>query len=169
MAFMASIYISDLEWKVVYVGSAHDARQDQVLDEVLVGPVPIGVNKFVLQADPPVVSKLPPDEILGVTVVLVICSYKEREFVRVGYYVNNELLGHDPEQPIPTPLDMKQVQRQILADKPRVTKFTIPWDETDKAIVSEAGSEADTTLKVAATEGTLNGTPSTLGTAEVDD
>ena len=30
----------DLEWKVVYVGSAESASCDQVLDEILVGPVP---------------------------------------------------------------------------------------------------------------------------------
>ena len=122
---------TDLEWKVIYVGSAHDTAQDQVLDEILVGPVPVGVNKFVLQADAPNPSALPPDDILGVTVVLVTCSYREREFVRVGYYVNNELLGHDPEQPAPSypQLDMTNVQRQILADKPRVTKFPIQWGQ----------------------------------------
>ncbi len=32
----------DLEWKVLYVGSAHDSTKDQVLDEILVGPVPVG-------------------------------------------------------------------------------------------------------------------------------
>ena len=41
----------DLEWKVTYVGSAEDETKDQVLEEVLVGPVPMGVNRFVLQAD----------------------------------------------------------------------------------------------------------------------
>ena len=41
---------SDLEWKVIYVGSAEDTRYDQVLEEVDVGPIPIGVNKFVLTA-----------------------------------------------------------------------------------------------------------------------
>lgn len=40
---------TDLEWKVLYVSSAEDAEQDQVLEEVMVGPVPVGVNKFVLQ------------------------------------------------------------------------------------------------------------------------
>jgi hypothetical protein len=34
---------------VVYVSSAEDAEQDQVLEEVMVGPVPVGINKFVLQ------------------------------------------------------------------------------------------------------------------------
>lgn len=34
---------------MLYVSSAEDAEQDQVLEEVMVGPVPVGVNKFVLQ------------------------------------------------------------------------------------------------------------------------
>jgi len=38
---------TDLEWKVVYVGSASDGKYDQELDSVLVGPIPVGVNKFV--------------------------------------------------------------------------------------------------------------------------
>ena len=132
------LFFADLEWKVLYVGSAHDSGKDQVLDEILVGPVPVGMNKFVLQADAPLPQHLPPDDILGVTVVLVTCSYKEREFVRVGYYVNNELLGHDPETPAPVypQLDLKQVQRAILADKPRVTKFPIQWDDTTTMVDS---------------------------------
>ena len=117
------------------MGSAHDSHQDQVLDEILVGPVPVGMNKFVLQADAPSVEKLPDDDdLLGVTVVLVTCSYKEREFVRVGYYVNNEYTGeYDPEvgPPKGKDLDLGLVQRQILADKPRVTKFPIPWGNED--------------------------------------
>ena len=32
---------------------------------------------------------------MGVTVVLLTCSYKAQEFVRIGYYVNNEYT--DPE------------------------------------------------------------------------
>eukprot|EP00934_Nitzschia_sp_Nitz4_P008886 Nitzschia sp. Nitz4//scaffold333_size18811//2089//3204//NITZ4_008751-RA/size18811-augustus-gene-0.40-mRNA-1//-1//CDS//3329548217//8876//frame0 len=131
----------DLEWKVVYVGSAQDATRDQILDEVLVGPVPVGVNKFVLQADAPDPKALG-DDLLGVTVVLVTCSYREREFVRVGYYVNNEY--HDPNAPppapaaegeppvpppLPSPIPLERIQRQILADKPRVTKFPIPWGD----------------------------------------
>mmetsp|Transcript_13800 Transcript_13800/g.32207 ORF Transcript_13800/g.32207 Transcript_13800/m.32207 type:complete len:307 (+) Transcript_13800:428-1348(+) len=151
----------DLEWKVLYVGSAQDAAKDQILDEILVGPVPVGVNKFVLQADAPDPSQLAQDDLLGVTVVLVTCSYKEREFVRVGYYVNNEY--HDPNAPpplppaaaadgsqtdvpqgpppIPNPVPLEHIQRQILADKPRVTKFPISWgDEAPAAATSGGGN-----------------------------
>jgi histone chaperone ASF1 len=115
------------------------------LDEILVGPVPVGVNKFVLQADAPDPAKLPPEDLLGVTVVLVTCSYKEREFVRVGYYVNNEY--NDPNAPppvegeerqLPNPIPVEYIQRQILADKPRVTKFPIPWGAEDEKQMQQA-------------------------------
>lgn len=40
---------SDLEWKIIYVGSAESEEYDQVLDSVLVGPVPAGRHMFVFQ------------------------------------------------------------------------------------------------------------------------
>lgn len=42
-----------------------------------------------LQTDAPDPAKIPATDLLGVTVVLVTCSYKAQEFIRVGYYVNN--------------------------------------------------------------------------------
>jgi len=123
----------DLEWKVLYVGSAQNPTHDQVLDEILVGPVPVGINKFVLQADAPNPTSIPSQDILGVTVILVTCSYREKEFVRVGYYVNNEYEDPiDEEIGPPDPLDMKKVLRTILADKPRVTRFPINWGDINK-------------------------------------
>jgi len=130
----------DLEWKVVYVGSAENSTHDQTLDEILVGPVPVGINKFILQADAPDPATIPSSDILGVTVILVTCSYREEEFVRVGYYVNNEymveeeVMGDESEGPVPPPmpLDMGKVVRTILADKPRVTRFPINWGDLSK-------------------------------------
>jgi histone chaperone ASF1 len=40
---------SDLEWKLIYVGSAEDETYDQLLESVLVGPVNVGNYRFVLQ------------------------------------------------------------------------------------------------------------------------
>lgn len=156
-----------------------------MLDEILVGPVPVGLNKFVLQAEAPNPTLLPPEEILGVTVVLVTCSYKEREFVRVGYYVNNEYMDplavgaettstagingvglttegkagettNSAEEEVSStpflnkPFDLNllpSVQRQILADKPRVTKFPIPWGKettiTTTAVLGSATMSTD--------------------------
>ncbi|KAF2794984.1 histone deposition protein Asf1 [Melanomma pulvis-pyrius CBS 109.77] len=123
----------DLEWKLTYVGSATSNEYDQELDSVLVGPLPIGVNKFSFSAGPPDLSRIPNSEIIGVTVILLSCSYEEREFVRVGYYVNNEytdeaLALEPPAKPI-----IEKVRRSILAEKPRVTRFAIKWDSEESA------------------------------------
>ena len=63
----------DLEWKMVYVGSAENETHDQVLDSVLVGPVLAGNYKFVFEGNAPDASKIPIDDLMGVTVVLLTC------------------------------------------------------------------------------------------------
>ena len=68
-------------------------------------------------------------EIVGVTDILVTCSYANQEFFRVGYYVNNyyeelELAENPPEKPL-----IDRLIRHILVEKPRVTKFQIQWDD----------------------------------------
>jgi histone chaperone ASF1 len=80
----------DLEWRVTYVGNAEDASYDQTLEEVLVGPVPVGINRFVLQASAPNHSLIANEDLIGVTVVLISCFYMSKEFVKIGYYVNND-------------------------------------------------------------------------------
>jgi len=70
---------------VVYVGSAESDQHDQELESVLVGPVPVGMNKFVLHTKAPSADNIPITDLLGVTVVLITCSYKDQEFIRVGY------------------------------------------------------------------------------------
>ena len=72
------------------VGSAESDDHDQLLDSVLVGPMQVGGYKIVFQADPPDPRRIPTNDLLGVTVVLLSCFYREREFIRVGYYVNSE-------------------------------------------------------------------------------
>ena len=42
-------FVSDLEWKLIYVGSAEDDSYDQLLESVLVGPVNVGNYRFVFQ------------------------------------------------------------------------------------------------------------------------
>ncbi|KAL1594910.1 Histone chaperone asf1 [Nothophoma quercina] len=123
----------DLEWKLTYVGSATSNEYDQELDSVLVGPLPVGVNKFLFRADPPDLSRIPNSEIIGVTVILLSCSYEDREFVRVGYYVNNEYVDEALALEPPAKPVIEKVQRQILAEKPRVTRFAIKWDSEESA------------------------------------
>jgi histone chaperone ASF1 len=115
----------------------------------------------------------------GVTVLLLQCSYRQKEFIRVGYYVNNEMPGdtivqpltldnpaaaaaasssyqqhqptateammlalqqQDPQQTVEDtelnqglPADPNLLIRSVLADKPRVTRFNIPWTAAQEA------------------------------------
>ncbi|KAI3531462.1 ASF1 like histone chaperone [Colletotrichum lupini] len=118
----------DLEWKLTYVGSATSDQYDQELDSLLVGPVPVGVNKFIFEADAPNTSRIPDADILGVTVILLTCAYDGREFVRVGYYVNNEYDSEELNAEPPSKPIIERVKRNVLAEKPRVTRFAIKWD-----------------------------------------
>ncbi|EAQ83278.1 hypothetical protein CHGG_09682 [Chaetomium globosum CBS 148.51] len=117
----------DLEWKLTYVGSAQSDNYDQELDSLLVGPIPVGINKFVFEADPPDTKRIPIDELLGVTVILLTCAYDGREFVRVGYYVNNEYESDELRDEPPAKPDVEKIRRNVLANKPRVTRFAIKW------------------------------------------
>lgn len=118
----------DLEWKLTYVGSSRSLEHDQELDSLLVGPIPVGINKFILTADAPSPELIPASELVSVTVILLSCSYKEREFVRVGYYVNNEYDSEELRENPPTKVQVDHIVRNILAEKPRVTRFNIVWD-----------------------------------------
>nr|CAG4644269.1 EOG090X0CKF [Lepidurus arcticus] len=120
----------DLEWKIIYVGSAESEEYDQVLDTVFVGPVPEGRHMFVFQADPPDTTKIPQADAVGVTVVLLTCSYRGKEFIRVGYYVNNEYADPELKENPPTTPHFDKLVRNILATNPRVTRFKIDWDES---------------------------------------
>ena len=104
------------------------------------------------QADSPNPEKLPAEDVVGVTIVLLTCSFRSNEFVRVGYYVNNEYADPELAENAPTKpafdkvynitlffflsflvlfkprLPVVQLQRNILASNPRVTKFKINWD-----------------------------------------
>ena len=74
------------------------------------------------------------------TVILLTCAYDDREFVRVGYYVNNEylnddgsLVGEEEVAALGGKIDTSRVRRNILAEKPRVTRFNIKWDSEESA------------------------------------
>ncbi|PNJ13275.1 ASF1B isoform 2, partial [Pongo abelii] len=98
-----------LEWKIIYVGSAESEEFDQILDSVLVGPVPAGRHMFIFQADAPNPSLIPETDAVGVTVVLITCTYHGQEFIRVGYYVNNEYLNPELRENPPMKPDFSQV------------------------------------------------------------
>ncbi|ERE85804.1 histone chaperone ASF1B-like protein [Cricetulus griseus] len=137
----SGISVPDLEWKIIYVGSAESEEYDQVLDSVLVGPVPAGRHMFVFQADAPNPGLIPDADAVGVTVVLITCTYRGQEFIRVGYYVNNEYTETELRENPPVKPDFSKLQRNILASNPRVTRFHINWeDNTEKLEDAESSN-----------------------------
>ncbi|KAF3629083.1 putative histone chaperone ASF1A [Capsicum chinense] len=128
----------DLEWKLTYVGSADDETYDQQLEDVFVGPVNLGSYRFLLQADPPDPARIPAEDILGVTVLMLTSSYVDQEFLRIGYFVNNEYTDENLREQPPQTVLIDKIQRNILTDKPRVTKFLINFHPEN----SETGEQA---------------------------
>eukprot|EP00301_Raphidiophrys_heterophryoidea_P018589 c3587_g1_i2.p1 GENE.c3587_g1_i2~~c3587_g1_i2.p1 ORF type:complete len:271 (-),score=65.12 c3587_g1_i2:174-932(-) len=173
----------DLEWKVIYVGSAVDEKCDQVLDSVQVGPLQAGFMKFVFQVctpftdfpilfltrnfldfefqvDPPDWGKIPAADLLEVTVVLLTCSYRSKEFIRVGYYVANEYTDPELKENPPAVPVIEKIQRHILADQPRVTKWQICWD--DQPIAAAPSSDITVQQNTSATPTTPADTDATM-------
>ena len=61
------------------------------------------------QTDPPDATKIPREDVVGVTVVLLTCYYRNQEFIRVGYYVNNEYIEPELKENPPQEPDFDKV------------------------------------------------------------
>ncbi|KDR78278.1 hypothetical protein GALMADRAFT_1311123 [Galerina marginata CBS 339.88] len=117
----------DLEWRLIFVSCPGDEALDQELDDCLVGPVPQGINSFEFEGSAPDPSRIPADDVLGVAALILTGSYKDQEFVRVGYYQNTEYDNEEMKETPPPKIMFNRLVRDISA-KPRVTRFHIKWD-----------------------------------------
>ena len=122
---------------IVWVGSANSNNYDQVLDEFDVGPFPVGTSEFNLACDAPIISRIPMDELLGVTVMYFIYSYKGNAFLRVGYYVQvayiDDVLNANP----PADIDLNMLGRCLAMTQPAITTIPIMWDEVASGELDE--------------------------------
>lgn len=114
---------SYINWQVCYVGSATSHDYDQILANVLVGPIEIGVNRFVLRADPPKKNDDISPEDFSYTVIMLEAFYKEQEFIRIGYYVSNTIPEDAGDNPDPS-----KIIREILIEDTTVHQSQIKWD-----------------------------------------
>lgn len=101
-----------------------------------------GINSFEFEAAAPSPSKIPPEDLLGVTVILLTASYRDQEFIRVGYYVNNAYETEELRENPPEKVDLTQVRREVLVSKPRVTRFNIKWDDAAPVAASTSTGSA---------------------------
>ncbi|EGT54575.1 hypothetical protein CAEBREN_15591 [Caenorhabditis brenneri] len=131
----------DLEWELVYVGSGTSRDYDQVLDSALVGPTPEGRHRFVFDADHPDISKIPTDDVVGVSVLLLRCKYNEQEFINLGWFVANEYTDEELKENPPAQPIVEKLSRKVETEDLRVTTFPIRW--TDEEPIPEPTEEGD--------------------------
>ena len=119
----------EIEWKMIYIGSAEDKKYDQILETIEIdGPFHLGSMKFEFTGEAPDITKIPESEVLGVTAIILCCSYNNQEFFRCGYYLNNIYDNEEMNMNPPEKVDKNRIIRSLLADKPRITRFDIDWD-----------------------------------------
>ncbi len=120
----------EMEWKMIYIGSAEDKKYDQILETIEIdGPFQLGSMRFEFSGEAPDISKIPESEILGVTAIILCCSYNNQEFFRCGYYLNNIYDNEEMNLNPPEKVNKDHIVRSLLADKPRITRFDIDWDK----------------------------------------
>eukprot|EP01054_Gregarina_sp_Poly1_P001057 Gregarina_sp_Poly_1__1056@NODE_125_length_13444_cov_91_472378_g111_i0_p7_GENE_NODE_125_length_13444_cov_91_472378_g111_i0NODE_125_length_13444_cov_91_472378_g111_i0_p7_ORF_typecomplete_len288_score27_54ASF1_hist_chap/PF04729_13/1_6e56_NODE_125_length_13444_cov_91_472378_g111_i074198282 len=121
-------------WRLVYVGCAGDKSKDQELESVELGPIKKGALKFTFESDPPDFNLIDPDDVWGTTVILLEGTYRNQDFIRIGWYVHNVYIDPALQDDPPDIPIMSKLVRYIAADEPRVTRFSINWSgESEQA------------------------------------
>ena len=132
----------EMEWKMIYIGSAEDKKYDQILETIEIdGPFHLGSMKFEFTGEAPDISLIPESELLGVTAIVLCCSYNNQEFFRCGYYLNNLYDNEEMNLNPPEKVDQNRIIRSLLADKPRITRFDIEWDNGNNIIINNENKE----------------------------
>lgn len=89
-----------------------------------------GKFKVFLNIKAPDFTPIPFEQIPGVTVILFVVSYDNQEFIRIGYYLNNEVnLNEEEINKFGEQIPLKLIKREILTSKPRVTIFPFTLEE----------------------------------------
>jgi histone chaperone ASF1 len=118
----------DLEWKLVFVGSARTNEHDQVLDSIDIGPLSPSTVKFIFDAPAPNLQLVPAEDRFEVAVIYFSVSYREQEFVRIGYYMRHEYDCEELVENPPDELDIRRVKRTLDMANPHLTRYPIMWD-----------------------------------------
>lgn len=103
------------------------------------------IKCLIFKAPAPDYSKVPERDLLGVTAVMIVASYKGQSFIRIAYYVRisyteQELIEDPPEEPV-----WDKLQRFVVDSDPRVTRSNIAWDRDE---ILDEGKEATSKVVV---------------------
>lgn len=166
----------DLEWQLSYAGADQATGGDQIgnqeLESVEIGPVPQGLSTFLFsvsdlsslpllsslscpsQAAAPTLSEISKEDLAEAAVIVLIASYNNAEFIRVGYFIKYEF-EHGPlkakwdaaelDPALQRPKmeeNIHKLMRTIDVDKVRVTKRRIEWS-VDITLLLLSGMNAE--------------------------
>jgi len=129
--------VKELTWSLIFVGSPKGKIYDQQLCKASIGPLSKDKFDFVIEGNPPNNSLVPPDEVLGMSILFLIGSFHGQEFIRIGFYVSTFYSDIELNECPPEELLYEKLQRQILLNTPRITKFAINWALTDENSMCE--------------------------------
>ena len=76
----------ELEWKIVYVGSAENSAFDQVLEQFIMNKLSKGDMTFEISINHPDPTKIPASELTGASVIMVCAFYRNQEFFRFEFF-----------------------------------------------------------------------------------
>ena len=116
------ILTKDFQIKAIYITSSLEKNDDQELELFTIPGNKIGKFKVFLKIRAPDYSSFRMEELTEVNVILLIFLYDNIELIRIGYYMNNEILFEN-EMDLKNSPKIKSILRKILTDKPRITYF----------------------------------------------
>ncbi|KAI4834957.1 histone chaperone ASF1 [Plasmodium brasilianum] len=126
---------ADLEWKIFYISAVNnegESNQDIELDNIFLGPIERGVMMFDYAVNPPDYKNMDIDSVLGLQAILISANYKEKEFIRIAYYMNSFYKDVELREKPPAVPQYDKICRHIFVENPRIVKFSICWNSGEK-------------------------------------
>jgi hypothetical protein len=103
-----------IEISFAWVADVTDASKDVVLDELEVGPFPIGTHTIELECDAPSLDDLDLDRVLDETCISVSFKFREQEFAHVGWPVRVRWADPKHEVDMPEEVVAELLLREVI-------------------------------------------------------
>lgn len=118
-----------INFKIIYIGSIESSHHDQILISLEKKNIKIGEDKLYLTLDPPKKHLIPSlEDLLGMSALMVSCSFKNNEFFRCSYYVRNDYMDNESEIN-ENNFDIHKVCRCFYTEKPKIIINDVDWEE----------------------------------------
>jgi histone chaperone ASF1 len=126
-----------------WVADVSDPSKDVELDELEVGPFPVGRHTVTLECDAPELDQLDLDHVLDETCMSVVLKYRDQQFVHVGWPVRVKWADPKHEEEMPDEVKTELLLREVIG-KRHTSSSDIDWGLSHKTTgVSDDGDDDD--------------------------